>query len=46
VVVVSEPLDRNTAFWKPVPPGHLIAAPAGERTVLRPFPPDVRLAAE
>ena len=46
VVVVSEPLDKNTAFWKPVPPGHLIAARAGERTTLQPFPPDVRLAAE
>ena len=46
VVVVSEPLDKDTAFWKPVPPRHLIAARAGEQTVLRPFPPDIRLAAE
>jgi glutamine amidotransferase len=39
VVVVSEPLDKDTAFWRPVPPSHLIVAHEGERTVLRAFPP-------
>jgi glutamine amidotransferase len=46
VVVVSEPLDKDTFFWKPVPPSHLIVAREGETTMLQPFPPDIRLAAE
>jgi predicted glutamine amidotransferase len=46
VVVVSEPLDMDREFWKPVPPGHLIAARAGKPVTLEPFPEVPRLAAE
>ncbi len=46
VVVVSEPLDKDRAGWKPVPPGHLIVARDGEAVVPKPFPHDRRLAAE
>ena len=46
VVVVSEPLDMERAFWKPVPPGHLIAARAGKPVLLEPLPEVPRLAAE
>ena len=38
VVVVSEPLDMERDFWKPVPPGHLIAARAGKPVLLEPLP--------
>jgi glutamine amidotransferase len=46
VVVVSEPLDKDRAGWKPVPPGHLIVARAGQKADPQPFPHDRRLAAE
>ena len=46
VLVVSEPLDRDVAYWKPVPPGHTVVVREGQRAVLQPFPPDSRLAAE
>ena len=46
VVVVSEPLDMERDFWKPVPPGHLIAARAGKPVALEPLPEVRRLAAE
>ena len=46
VVVVSEPLDRSRAFWKPVPPNHLIAARAGSPVSLEPFPAVAQFAAE
>jgi glutamine amidotransferase len=46
VVVVSEPLDMDRDFWKPVPAGHLIAARAGKPVVLEPLPEVSRLAAE
>ena len=46
VVVVSEPLDMEREFWKPVPPGHLIAARAGKPVALEPLPEVPRLAAE
>lgn len=45
-VIVSEPLDSDRAFWKAVPPGHLIIARPGAPVELRPFPHDTRLAAE
>ena len=46
VVVVSEPLDMERDFWKPVPPGHLIAARAGKPVTLEALPEVSRLAAE
>ena len=46
VVIVSEPLDGERAQWKPVPPGHMIAASAGGRFVLEPFLEAHQVAAE
>jgi glutamine amidotransferase len=46
VVVVSEPLDMDRQFWKPVPPGHLITSRPGKPVLLEPFPEITRLAAE
>jgi predicted glutamine amidotransferase len=46
VVVVSEPLDMDREFWKPVPPGHLITSRPGKPVLLEPFPEITRLAAE
>jgi predicted glutamine amidotransferase len=46
VVVVSEPLDMERAYWKPVPPSHLIVARGGQPVALEPFPEINRLAAE
>ena len=46
VVVVSEPLDTERTFWKPVPPSHYIAARGGKPVVLEPFPAFTRVAAE
>ena len=46
VVVVSEPLDMDRAVWKPVPPGHLIAAVGDKPLRLEPLPEVARLAAE
>lgn len=37
VVIVSEPLDGERAHWKPVPPGHMLAAVAGKPVKLEPF---------
>ena len=34
VVVVSEPLDMEREFWKPVPPGHLIISRPGKPVLL------------
>jgi glutamine amidotransferase len=46
VVIVSEPLDTERSHWRPVPPGHMIAAVAGRRVVLEPFIAAHRVAAE
>jgi glutamine amidotransferase len=46
VVIVSEPLDTERAHWKPVPPGHVIAARAGKPVSLEPFLHEQRVAAE
>jgi predicted glutamine amidotransferase len=46
VVVVSEPLDREPANWKPVPPGHLIVACRGKPVSMQAFPSFASLAAE
>jgi predicted glutamine amidotransferase len=46
VVVVSEPLDMDRAFWKPVPPSHLIVARSGQPVALERFPEFSQLAAE
>ena len=46
VVVVSEPLDAERAHWTPVPPGHMLRAPAGEPVSLEPFLAVSRIAAE
>jgi glutamine amidotransferase len=46
VVVVSEPLDSEHARWKPVPPGHVLVAAAGQSVSLEPFIGEQRVAAE
>ena len=46
VVVVSEPLDAEHAHWKPVPPGHMLVALAGQPVALEPFLGAQRVAAE
>jgi glutamine amidotransferase len=46
VVVVSEPLDADRAHWKPVPPGHMVVACAGQPVALEPFLAAQRVAAE
>ena len=46
IVVVSEPLDSERDFWKPVPPGHMLIARAGEKVKLAPFLEERRVAAE
>jgi predicted glutamine amidotransferase len=46
VVVVSEPLDAERAHWTPVPPGHVLLAPAGKPVSLEPFLTASRIAAE
>lgn len=46
VVVVSEPLDMEREFWKPVPPGHLIVSRPGKPILVEPFPEIARQAAE
>jgi glutamine amidotransferase len=46
VVIVSEPLDADRDHWKPVPPGHMIAAVAGKPVALEPFLAAHRVAAE
>jgi predicted glutamine amidotransferase len=45
VVVVSEPLDAERDHWTPVPPGHVLLAPAGKRVSLEPFLAESRIAA-
>jgi len=45
-LVVSEPLDQERSFWKPVPPGHFIVAQGRGPVSLLPLPTDQRLAAE
>jgi hypothetical protein len=40
------PLDMEHAYWKPVPPSHLIVARAGRPVALDPFPEISQLAAE
>jgi glutamine amidotransferase len=46
VVIVSEPLDMERAFWRQVPPSHAIVARAGERVRMQPFLAERRVAAE
>jgi predicted glutamine amidotransferase len=46
VVVVSEPLDGERSQWKPVPPGHVIVARAGQPVSLEPFLVEHQMAAE
>jgi glutamine amidotransferase len=46
VVIVSEPLDMERAFWKPVPPNRVIVARSNEKVRLAPFLADDRVAAE
>jgi glutamine amidotransferase len=46
VVVVSEPLDMERAFWKPVPPGHMIVLRGRDDVRLEPFLAERRVAAE
>jgi len=46
VVVVSEPLDMERAFWKPVPPGHMIVARENRPVSLEPFMAEQQAAAE
>jgi glutamine amidotransferase len=37
IIVVSEPLDLERAYWKPVPANHMIVARAGAPVALEPF---------
>ena len=46
VVVVSEPLDAERAHWTPLPPGHMLLAPAGQSVSLAPFLTPKSIAAE
>jgi len=46
VVVVSEPLDTERSQWTPVPPGHVLLAPAGKRVSLARFLGASQVAAE
>jgi glutamine amidotransferase len=46
VVIVSEPLDREHAHWKQVPPGHIVVAQAKTPVKLLPIPAAQRVAAE
>jgi glutamine amidotransferase len=46
VLIVSEPLDKDTAYWQQVPPHHAIVVRGGTRAELRPFPCGTPLAAE
>ena len=46
VVVVSEPLEGERSQWKPVPPGHVIVARAGQPVLLEPFLVEQQMAAE
>ncbi len=46
VVVVSEPLDMERAFWKPVPPSHVIVMQGSDKVRLEPFLAERRVAAE
>jgi predicted glutamine amidotransferase len=46
VVVVSEPLDMERAFWKPVPPGHVVVARVNKPVKLEPFLAEAQAAAE
>ncbi len=46
ILVVSEPLDLERSYWKPVPPSHMIVAREREKVELRPFLDSVQRAAE
>ena len=46
VVIVSEPLDMERTNWKPVPPGYMIAARAGQPVLLEPIFATQSVAAE
>ena len=46
VVIVSEPLDTERAFWKAVPQAHLIIARPHGPVEMLPFPEVARVAAE
>ena len=46
VVIVSEPLDTERAFWKAVPQAHLIIARPHGTVEMLPFPEVARVAAE
>jgi len=46
VVVVSEPLDMERAFWKPVPPSHVIVMQANDKVRLDTFLAERQVAAE
>jgi len=46
VLIVSEPLDKDVAYWQQVPPHHAIVVRGGAQAELRPFPCGTPLAAE
>ena len=46
VVIVSEPLDKERANWKPVPPGHKVVARYGRPVSLEPFDVGQHIAAK
>jgi glutamine amidotransferase len=45
-LIVSEPIDKEPACWKAVPPGHFIVARPGEPVRLQSFNDALRVAAE
>jgi predicted glutamine amidotransferase len=46
LLIVSEPLDMDRSYWRPVPPGHAIIAREGQPVLLEPFLAERRMAAE
>ena len=46
ILVVSEPLDSERDFWKPVPPNTMLVARAGGKAKLVPFLAEQQVAAE
>ena len=46
LLLVSEPLDMERSYWRPVPPSHMVIARAGQPVMIEPFLTERRVAAE
>jgi len=46
LLLVSEPLDADRESWIPVPPNHMVLAPAGQAIEVAPIDLALRIAAE